>query len=45
MMKTDHMVFGGHQTFSFRHGWLEKGFRGIDETDDLFGAEDDQPNI
>jgi len=40
MMKTDHMVFGGHQTFSFRHGWLEKGFRGIAASDELFGADD-----
>lgn len=40
MIKTGHIVFGGHQTFSFRHGWLEKGFRGIGEGGDIFGAED-----
>jgi hypothetical protein len=34
------VTFGGHQTFSFRHGWLEKGFRAIGEAADVFGAED-----
>lgn len=34
------LVFGGHQTFSFRHGWLEKGFRGITGAGDIFSAED-----
>ena len=23
--------FSGHQTFVFRHGWLEKGARAVDE--------------
>lgn len=32
--------FSGHQTFSFRYGWLEKGVRGLLETPDLFTRED-----
>lgn len=40
MMKTDHVVFGGHQTFAFRYGWLEKGFRAVGTTPEIFGADD-----
>lgn len=32
--------FSGHQTFAFRHGWLEKGVRGMLEYPDLFSRED-----
>jgi hypothetical protein len=31
---------GGHQTFSFRHGWIEKGFRAIGDAAGDFCAED-----
>jgi hypothetical protein len=32
--------FSGHQTFSFRYGWLEKGVRGTLERKSLFYRED-----
>ena len=32
--------FSGHQTFVFRHGWLEKGVRGVVEHPDLFSRDD-----
>jgi hypothetical protein len=32
--------FSGHQTFVFRHGWLEKGVRGVAEQPDLFSRDD-----
>ena len=32
--------FSGHQTFAFRHGWLEKGVRGMLVQPDLFLRED-----
>ncbi len=32
--------FSGHQTFTFRYGWLEKGVRGVDEHADLFFRDD-----
>jgi hypothetical protein len=32
--------FSGHQTFTFRYGWLEKGVRGMLEKSDLFFRED-----
>lgn len=32
--------FSGHQTFAFRHGWLEKGVRGVAEHPDLFFRDD-----
>lgn len=32
--------FSGHQTFSFRYGWLEKGVRGVAEYPDLFFRDD-----
>ena len=32
--------FSGHQTFTFRYGWLEKGIRGIAEHSDLFFRDD-----
>jgi hypothetical protein len=36
----ENILLGGHQTFSFRHGWLEKGFRAISECADVFGGAD-----
>lgn len=32
--------FSGHQTFPFRHGWLEKGVRATDECATVFAEED-----
>jgi hypothetical protein len=32
--------FSGHQTFVFRHGWLEKGVRAVQERHDAFSQED-----
>lgn len=32
--------FSGHQTFPFRHGWLEKGTRAVDECATVFSQED-----
>lgn len=32
--------FSGHQTFTFRYGWLEKGVRGVQEQNDLFFRDD-----
>jgi len=32
--------FSGHQTFTFRYGWLEKGVRGVNEYPDLFFRDD-----
>ncbi len=32
--------FSGHQTFTFRYGWLEKGVRGVAEHPDLFFRDD-----
>jgi len=32
--------FSGHQTFVFRHGWLEKGVRAVAECPTVFSAED-----
>ena len=32
--------FSGHQTFVFRHGWLEKGVRAVKECPTVFSAED-----
>lgn len=32
--------FSGHQTFTFRYGWLEKGVRGLAEHSDLFFRQD-----
>lgn len=32
--------FSGHQTFTFRYGWLEKGVRGVAAEADLFSRED-----
>jgi hypothetical protein len=32
--------FSGHQTFVFRHGWLEKGVRGMLDKPDLFFRDD-----
>jgi hypothetical protein len=32
--------FGGHQTFAFRHGWLEKGFRAVGDLPEVFHADD-----
>jgi len=32
--------FSGHQTFVFRHGWLEKGVRGVAECPTIFSEED-----
>lgn len=32
--------FSGHQTFTFRHGWLEKGVRGVAAQPDLFSRDD-----
>ena len=34
------ITFGGHQTFTFRNGWLEKGFRAVDRAKEAFNAED-----
>jgi len=31
--------FSGHQTFVFRHGWLEKGVRGVAESPTIFSEE------
>jgi len=28
--------FSGHQTFVFRHGWLEKGVRAVDQCPSVF---------
>jgi hypothetical protein len=32
--------FSGHQTFTFRYGWLEKGVRGVEDQSDLFSRDD-----
>lgn len=32
--------FSGHQTFVFRHGWLEKGVRGVAECPSIFSDDD-----
>lgn len=32
--------FSGHQTFSFRYGWLEKGVQGLAQYSDIFSRED-----
>lgn len=32
--------FSGHQTFTFRYGWLEKGIRGLLDYPDLFERQD-----
>ncbi|MHB8993707.1 MAG: DUF4007 family protein [Armatimonadota bacterium] len=32
--------FSGHQTFAFRHGWLEKGVRAVQERPTIFSDED-----
>lgn len=32
--------FSGHQTFVFRHGWLEKGVRAVEECPAIFSRED-----
>jgi len=32
--------FSGHQTFVFRHGWLEKGVRGVEDCQSLFSEDD-----
>jgi hypothetical protein len=32
--------FSGHQTFTFRYGWLEKGVRGVVDHPDLFFRDD-----
>ena len=40
---TDHKCkykFSGHQTFTFRYGWLEKGVRGVAEYSDMFFRDD-----
>ena len=39
MGKTKHK-FSGHQTFTFRYGWLEKGVTGLLENPNLFFQED-----
>jgi len=40
MAETFKYRFAGHQTFAFRHGWLEKGVRGVQECPTLFLEED-----
>lgn len=37
---TKKFKFSGHQTFVFRHGWLEKGVRGVAECPGLFSRDD-----
>ncbi len=37
---TQKYKFSGHQTFSFRYGWLEKGVRGVSECSTLFSEDD-----
>lgn len=32
--------FSGHQTFTFRYGWLEKGVQGVEKQKDLFFRDD-----
>ena len=39
-MVTKKFKFSGHQTFAFRYGWLEKGVRGMLDSQNLFARED-----
>lgn len=34
-----HGSFGGHETFTFRYGWLKKGVDGLEQQPDIFGQE------
>lgn len=34
------LKFSGHQTFTFRYGWLEKGVRAVEESPQVFTADD-----
>jgi hypothetical protein len=39
-MNTIKYKFSGHETFVFRHGWLEKGVRGVAESSTIFSDDD-----
>jgi len=34
------LVLGGHEKFTFRHGWLKKGMDAILENPEIFSRED-----
>src|SRR2546423_12665285 len=34
------LKFSGHQTFTFRYGWLEKGITAVDASAECFGRDD-----